>query len=510
MNNIKFKYIISIMFFLAISPQALAVTSGFGGSSMDGSALISNSMMLGKDDAFSAQDTISFGSGITTESSGIYKLSGTGPVNEYHEWTTTDGRRAAVYAYMDKPASYDYSVKGGICSCGSLVALESVKVDNANNILFGGFAYNQKDYAAVQTVGSADKIVYSNLVGAKSSKAVASQDLSGDGMNLDVVSWTERGDFENEIVDKAGVEKVWSGGSPKGPYDLDSDLFSSQSVIIEEGTIKSYSSSASLSGNTAATSQSADVLNADCVQFFGHAKGVSKYGNTAGIDARVEGGEETIYSAKLQSASGKVTASQTIDAKKADMIGHSAWAGSSGDGISYDASARGRVTKYEDLGSAVPVEILASVKGSFSATARDGYASVTHKMDATGGHIARNIEAHGNGFDVNAYTSMFEEFQRGGADVERVPETANKLSGQSTATASLSSASIKGSWKASLAKDLTAYLPGDIQQSFCRNADATNGVDEAHLHAARNSVIKSQSFSFKETASAKGSDAAAA
>jgi hypothetical protein len=466
-------------------------------------------MMLGKDDAFSAQDTISFGGGIMAESSGIYALNGAGWANKYSEWTTTDGRKAAVYAYMDKPASYEYSVRGGICSCGSLVALESIKADGANNILFGGFAYNQKDYAAVQTVGSADKIIYSNLVGAKSSKAVASQDLSGDGVNLKVFSWTERGDFENEIVNEAGVKKVWSGESPKGPYDLDSDLFSSQGAVIEEGTIKSYSSSASLSGNTAATSQSADVLNAGSAQFFGHAKGVSKYRNTAGIDARVEGGEETIYSAKLQSASGKVTASQTIDARKADMIGHSAYAGSSGDGVNYDAIASGRATKYEDLGSAVPVEILASVKGSFSATARDKYASITHKMDATGGHIARNIEAHGNGFDVDADTSMFEEFQREGVNVERIPETANRLNGQSTATASLSSASIKGSWKSSLAKDLTAYLPGEIQKSFYRVADASNGEDIAHISVSKLSVNGAKSFSFKESAMAKASDATA-
>lgn len=500
------------MLFLAISPQALAVTSGFGGSSMEGSATVSNSMALGKDDTFSAQDTISFSDGIFSESSGRYKLNGAGWANKYHEWKTADGRKAAVYAYMDKPASYDYSSRGGICSCGSLVGLESIKADNANNILFGGFAYNKKDYAAVQTVGSADNIIYSNLVGAKSSKAVASQDLKGDGMNLEVFSWTERGDFENEIAKKEDVENVWNDGNGvlhKGPFDLDSDLFAYQDAVIKEGTIKSYSSSASLSGNTATSSQSANILNADSVEFSGSAKGVSNYKNTMDMDTTVEGGDKTIYSSKSQSAGGKVTASQKLDAKKADKIDLSVHATSTGDVNKFDASATGKVEKYEDLGLAVPVEILASVKGSFSATASDGYASVTHKMDATGGHIARNIEAKGNGFDAKADTSVFEEFKRSGIDVERVPGAANRLNGQSTAIARLSSASIKGSWKANLAKDITTYLPGDIQESFYRNADASNVVDSAHFPASKSSVDGAKSFSFKESAVAKASDATA-
>jgi len=67
-------------------------------------------------------------------------LAGTGGLNEYNFWDAGE-RMAAVYAYMDDPTSYTYSFNGGICSCGSLVALESVNAKNAENLLFGGFGH---------------------------------------------------------------------------------------------------------------------------------------------------------------------------------------------------------------------------------------------------------------------------------------------------------------------------------------------------------------------------------
>jgi hypothetical protein len=108
-------------------------------------------MDMSSDAALNSQDTLSLSGGSIMESSGLYKLDGSDWVDKYSSYHSSDGKIwAAVYAYMDQPSTYEYSVKGGVCSCGSVVALESVEATDVTNILLGGFAYNQKDYAAVQ------------------------------------------------------------------------------------------------------------------------------------------------------------------------------------------------------------------------------------------------------------------------------------------------------------------------------------------------------------------------
>jgi hypothetical protein len=603
-------------------------------------------MNLGKEDAISAEKTLSFDGDASIASSGSLQLASAGWQNEYASWKA-DERMAATYAFMNKPSSYTYSSNGGVCSCGSLVALESVTATNAENLLFGGFAYNKNDYAAVQIKGRADKISYSNLVGATLSKAVASQSFSADGVDLKSWSWAERGDHSNEIQSKTDVENAFEGHKDLGPLGGTAlDMSIEQMASFTKGYIKSYSSYAISNANSPYVTQSATLKSADSAEFNGAAKigdddkvftsgnalvtggagltysgkaqnsngkltttqslkGDSAYLDSMGMEAKTEvdaisaktdvsnavklsytsaGTKDTkgaltgsqslkgdsadsasmvmeaktgvdaisaktdvsnavklsYASAGTKDAKGTLTGSQSFGAKIADLAKFEGAANigtddaiamnaqvSAGDAISFSSSTKdsaGVLSGSQSLSAKnaksisrsataqnskgdlcfagasikvdsdlVPTAILATMtSGTDSITAKDGYASVTQKMNAKGGVIFREIKANDESLKVaaSADTSIF---------ALRNPEKASSLNGQSVATISSSGASVKGSWKVGLAKDVTGAAGNSFQRSIHAKYDLL-GADPIILPVS--STNKAISFSFKEDASA--------
>jgi hypothetical protein len=130
--------------------------------------------------------------------------------------------------------------------------------------------------------------------------------------------------------------------------------------------------------------------------------------------------------------------------------------------------------------------------GTDSVIAKDGYASVTQKINAKGAVISREIEANDGPLKAaaGADTSIF---------ALRNPVKASSLNGQSVAIISSIGASVKGSWKVGLAKDVTV-VPGN---SFQRSIDAQYGwIVAKPIITPLSSTNKAISFSFKEDASA--------
>jgi hypothetical protein len=600
MNTIKSKLIIiCFVAFLLTFCASATVRVSVGVSNGNGAASGSSIMNLGKEDAISAEKTLSFDGSASIASSGSLQLAGTGGINEYHSWTTADGRKAAVYAFMDDPTSYTYSFNGGVCSCGSLVALESVNAKNAENLLFGGFAYNKNDYAAVQIKGRADKIGYSNLVGATVSKAVASQSFSVEGADLNSWSWAERGDHSNEIQSETDVQNAFEGYKGPGPLGGTAlDMSIGQMASFTKGYVKSYSSYAISNANSPYVTQSAKLKSADSAEFNGAAKIGDK--DLTGGNALVTGGEGLTYSGKAQNSNGKLTTTQSLKGDSADsaIMGMEAKTGvdalsaktdvsnavklsyasantkdtkgtltgsqsfgakiadlakfegaanigtddaiamnaqvSAGDAISFSSSTKdsaGVLSGSQSLSAKnaksisrsataenwngdhyfagasvkvdsdlVPTAILATMtSGTDSITAKDGYASVTQKMNAKGAVIFREIKANDGPINViaRADTLIF---------ALRDPEKASSLSGQSVATISSSGASVKGSWKVGLAKDVT----GAAGDSFQRSIHAKYGMLKANPTIPPvSSTNKAISFSFKEDASATAVGASA-
>jgi len=658
MTDLKARSILAIIATLMLVSQAVAMTSGFGGSNSMGSAGVSSSMDLGTGAQINSQDTLSLSGGLSLESSGLYKLDGSDWIDRYSAYKRADGKIwAAVYAYMDQPTTYEYSAKGGVCGCGSIVALESIKAENANNILYGGFAYNEKDYAAVQVAGSADKIVYSNLVGGTSKKAVASQDFSGEGANLRVFSWAERGNFVNELSADKSTADYYSAGVYGPPTAGVYERISQQWAILSEADIESYSSYANSNANSFYVTQDAALNGADSAKFSGSATigsetatslsevsngiGQSYSAKTVGTSSKLEAiqslkadsvgsanlageaktekgsgiarvasnpvtnalklsyssnaknslgklaatqslkadsvdsaafaaiaqtsdgktiatsdvskavklsysssvqdsagaltasqtakansagkatfdgagemgaeyavsagaqvisGESVSYSSKTQDSKGVLTATQSLSAKKADSISRTATS-ESGKGTGQYYSAKASVLVKAD--SLTPTVILANMNsGSDTVTSKAGTASAVQKINANGGSIFRDIQAGDGTLHVQADTSLFE-----GA---RIPAKASSLSGQSSVTIGAAGVSLKGSWRAVLAQDLTVYAPGDDQNSFRADVSASNGVDTALSTLPKSSADKAISFWFKEAGSAKASNVQAA
>jgi len=169
------------------------------------------------------------------------------------------------------------------------------------------------------------------------------------------------------------------------------------------------------------------------------------------------------------------------------------------------------------------VELLASLKGTNTITAKKDYASASQKIDAKGAVIDRGIGAGyydsslEGGEGVNAYTRLFRGFEYYNDQGEwiwqqQVPAASSSLNGQSTATITAKSGSLKGTWRAYLAKDLTTYPEGVEKISFWRSADSYDDFEPAYANfaAGKSSLAGPKSFSFTESASVKAGDATAA
>jgi len=546
---------------LVLAPGALAVEVGFGGS--PGSTITKFSSTSGN--AINVQNILS---GDLMASAGDLIGSGDGPLEQYFEWTSWDGKeKAAAYVYLGESSGYDYAFSGtsGKNSATAKLTLSAEEVEDG--LLAGGFAYNPTDYAGVVAWGEgADTFEYKNALSATTSKVSATQTFYGTDLeDFDVYAWAERGNLGGEALDAEDIAELWNDDWYIGPGAFywnaeDNQLYSEQYAYLDEVNIdakKPYTAAASLASSTASSSQSVtlagEVDNED--DELGHVDFVSeawtgdydlgKYATTylhaGGLTAKTN---NVVYSASSKATAAQSSASQTVDVKEADSVYKEAYSSDYANELS--AGEWSNVYRYQWEGIAdgsgnwiydeYDSGILSSVSGSDSATAKAGSASVTQKSTLSGAYLARSIWAanYGDDFYASAYTSLFpsvvvdvydpvndEDFTDYWA---RHPAAASTLSGQSTATATLSSATVQssGKWKATIAKDNTdyddildyyeglgynAWLADDAESSFEREGYAENPDTSSETDVYKKTTAGSKTYTFTEKEVANAADA---
>jgi len=325
MKYIRTRGPLIILAALMLLPHAMAVESGFGTSS--GSSNIN--MDLSTKSSFCLKEDLGQ-SGITGFTTA--EISDDGDrVNQYHDAISKDGKATvATYAYMDTPGSWNY--KWGSSSTRTSASIwETVGATSASNILFGGFASNGKDYAAVQVWSwddaTVDSINYRNDLYASSSTVKASQKFDATGANLGMEAWANRGNIDNEATTEDAIEEIWNDIAGPGSYPSESlyDLAVSQYASINAEKINSYSSSASIGSNKADGAQSAKVDGAENAVFYsGSGRGVPIGDEEANwifadISADFSGVDKITYSSKSASSSKDITSSQTIDVQNCPL-----------------------------------------------------------------------------------------------------------------------------------------------------------------------------------------------
>ncbi|MHB8118476.1 MAG: hypothetical protein ACYDHX_07120 [Methanothrix sp.] len=496
---------------LMILPQALAIDTGLGGPA--GSTYTKFSSTAGNSinvqNSLSANGLASFGA-----------ISGDGDVEQYFEWISTDGHaKAAAYAYMADSDSYTYDFTG---SRGRSFATANLKftATEAENFLLGGFAYNPRDYAGTFVSGNeADYINYKNSLYASTSKVTATQNFYGTGFeDLEAFTWAERGYIGDEykVADDVNPFVTAEWHPEPGYWDATvgspSALASEQYMWLDDGSIlnprKPYTASASLYSNAATSSQSV-TLNGENgekadVEFYSWAQRGDWTADTpSGYEAQTYMGaygvtdllNNVVYSASSKATYALASASQSVNVKRADRI----YKNAEGDNYDYDldASEGTGVDRYTVDG--LDSGIYSSMSGTDSATTKAGSSSVTQQLTTvSGAHIDKYIEANNNndllGYHVEDLTSIF-------GNVANVPQKASTLSGKSTATATMTSSSISGNWKASIAKDTS-----DAGYSFERTGFADNGGTSIKhvLKSTHNAAIPSYVFREFDKANAFG------
>jgi hypothetical protein len=544
------KWVIAISLVIAalILPQALAAGVGF--SVPGGSTILSYSSTPGA-------NVVVTNSGDANVLSGSGLIKGTDEgVSQYYEWISTDGfAKAAAFAYMEDSGSYQYQFTG---SRGSTWARANLKFSatDADNYLLGGFAYNTQDYAGALLSGEwADSIKYSNSQYASSTGVSATQSFSGTGFeDLEATTWAERGYIDYEFTDEAGIDPVLNSWDPdpgywdeEGPSNA---IASEQYMLLYDGDIlnpyKPYKATASLSSNTASSSQSVALNGADDdtadVEFWSWARlgdqEDSDEGYEAETDMEADGITEklgnVVYSSSSKATTLLATASQNVNVYQADWIYTDAESDNYDDELySYEETDVDRYA-YEEIWSddtdqywqnEVDSGITSSLIGTDSATARAGISSVTQQLTkASGAYIDKEISADNwvsdsivPDYDVEDDTSIFGEVYVDFEDEDGIERTdtlaleplkASTLSGKSIATATLTSASICGNWKASIAKDMTEYdgimtnyenLYDDVHvdeffgASFARMGEAYNGDRsvKASVKSTHNAAVSS-------------------
>ncbi len=160
--------------------------------------------------------------------------------------------------------------------------------------------------------------------------------------------------------------------------------------------------------------------------------------------------------------------------------------------------------------------------GTDSATAKENYASVSHSADIKGYRIYSTTEAYfesrsaddGPSFGTASQTQLFTYFWDDTLNtmVYPIPEKANRLNGKATATVDeKKGATLSGSWKADLARDVTQYPDGCTNFArFSRTTDAYYGDNSDSRESKRASKEGALSFSFKESGKASKSSVDAA
>jgi hypothetical protein len=531
-----------------ILPQALAITSGISGNG--GSTYANFPSTAGT--TVNVQNTLSQ-NGLS--GSGMASTTGSGSLEQYYEWVSTNGlAKAAAFAYMDNSNSYTYEFTG---SSGSTWARANLKFSatDAENYLLGGFAYNARDYAGALLSGDwADSIKYSNSLYASSTGVSATQSFSGtDFQELEATTWAERGYIDYEFTDEAGINPVLNSWDPDPGYWYEEGpsnaIASEQYMYLDDASIlnpyKPYKATASLSSNTASSSQSVALNGADDdtadVEFWSWAALGNYYDSDQGYEAEtwMEADDVTeklnnvVYSSSSKATTALATANQNVNVYRADWIETGAESDNYDDELdSYEETEVDRYA-YTDIWDVdhwdeydVDSGITSSLIGTDSATARAGISSVTQQLTkASGAYIEKEITADNDDldYDVEDYTSIFGEidvdYTVGGNHMTdtlaRVPLKASTLSGKSIATATLAGSSISsiGSWKASIAKDMTDYsgimtnyenLYDDVHvdeffgASFARMGEAYNGDTSVKASVKSTQKAAVTSYLFRE------------
>jgi len=463
------------------------------------------------------------------DTSGDIKLGVGG--NIFNSWSSSDKKCVAyAYAYLNPNVVYTYSF-GGKSSSTTATATMELKAFPLNDggaspdyFMLGGFAYNTKDYAATYVNGlltentaatgnNGGEITYKNSLFASPAKVSATETFSGKNLEqLRAETWAERGNLANEVVDKAGTDLMWIdiATTPalfRGPYyaqaswqdsnelyagqffETESLGFSGAQVTIQAS--KPYTASASLSGNTATAAQSF-ALTIPAASPAGTMPNMDSYalkgdlttGSDAATNFNYDGavGSSLTYSAKSTASASQQTATQTQDLKKAGLTAGLMTSATSND-YANEIISNERTTVNLVGGLAT-----CSLKGSDSATAKTGSASVTQKItQIVGEDIQRAVTTDSNLADYHATA---------GNTIPAPGLATNTLAGQSTATATMKGASINGKWSAGNA----------VGSDFQRTATATsqNGALTWNLVDAKpiNAGTTKKTYAFTEKAEA--------
>jgi len=448
-------FIAALMFL----PQALAVTATFGGAVGSSTATLSSNVgtSINVNNALSQK---------SLSTSALGSISGTGSLDLYNEWVSWDfNEKAAAYAYLANSGSYTYNVVG---TSGSKSATASLKISatDADDFLFGGFAYNPTNYAGTYVIGDwADTVTYKNSLSASSSAVKAGETFYGTGFtSLGAATWAEKnligdGSTSGEVIDEAGVLDMWNNFNPTATYygfygyaNDPTTLVSTQVMTLSAGDIsnskKPYTASASASSTAATASQSVVLSDgaSGVLTLMGDATtGDASYGyygltylTASGLTAKPN---NVVYSATTKSTLTQATATQTVDVKKADSVNKFSYA------QSFDeAFVASESTSVQNGGTG----IASSLKGSDTASASAASTTVSQKTTASGA-------------DINRYTYGFNGVELYYADsvIDVAHNTANKastLAGSSTTVVNAKGSSVLSptKWKAVIANGATA------------------------------------------------------
>ena len=251
MNNIKTMVILTIIAALMFVPHAVAVVEvGFGTPYVS-----AGSSIIGPGIYFDQENMIIGGNELSLESIGGSSStgSGSGQLAQYWQAQSPNGKYiAASYAYLGDSGAYSYKFVPSSTTSSASVKGHVAAID-ADDILFGGFAYNGISFAAVDLVGDyADFITYDNALSASKSKVSAEQTFTAEGAeNFKIGAYAAKGTFDPPVPEADLPEVLSLTDNP--------DLAAGQFATITGGDIKSYKSSASVSSTTASASQKAAI-----------------------------------------------------------------------------------------------------------------------------------------------------------------------------------------------------------------------------------------------------------
>lgn len=199
MNHIKKLGILVIIAALMFLPHAVAVVEvGFGTPYAS-----AESEITGPGIYFDQYNMVIGGNELSLESIGGSSStgSGSGQLAQYWQAQSPNGKYiAASYAYLGDSGAYSYKFVPSSTTSSASVKGHVAAID-ADDILFGGFAYNGISFASVDLVGDyAVFITYDNALSASKSKVSAEQTFTAEGAeNFKIGAYAAKGTFDPEV-----------------------------------------------------------------------------------------------------------------------------------------------------------------------------------------------------------------------------------------------------------------------------------------------------------------------